>query len=482
MRTAATRVRTVAAAGAALWLAGCGQSDVAGETRAAGGGDAFPVAQATLTGPITGGLRGHALWDSWFDLAELGYVDEEYFVAGRAKVQPDGAEADYVTRILITRPLDAQDFNGTVVLDWTNVTAQFENNVDTLEAHGYLMRHGYAFVHVSAQAAGVCCTPLTPQVWDPVRYETLSHPGDDYAFDMVAQIARALREPGATDAMGGLKVKRVLAMGQSQSAQKLHDYVNLGYARSRVIDGILIHGDVGSGKAFTELPVPVLQLLSDYEADPEEPAPAAPDNYRLWEIAGTAHTDQWVGLHQIEGQGPRTLADAPRLPASADADLHRSVGNYGEQLTPFDGICVAAGASFPMRYAVNAALDYLNRWDGGPAHAPPQGPRYAFDAEGALARDDHYNALGGIRYPPIDVPVASYVSDTCQLGGFTVPFTEVQLLALYPTHADYFCRMQAATRQTVLAGYLLPEDADDLMTRVEAASNRWLMAGERDCP
>ena len=465
-----------------LALAACGASETSpvADERAAPAA-AFPVAQATVTGPVTGGARGHALWASWFDLDPLGYVDEEYFISGRAREQPDGAEADYVTRIIVTRPRSAADFNGTVVLDWVNVTAQFENPVDILESHAYLMRHGYAFVHMSAQAAGLCCTPLTPQVWDPVRYASLSHPGDEYAFDMVAQIARALRDPADVDPMGGLRVKRVLAMGQSQSAQKLHDYVNLGYARSRMIDGILIHGDVGSGKAFTELPVPVLQLLSDYEADPEEPAPANPDNYRLWEIAGTAHTDQYVGLHQIEGQGPRTLADAPRMSATADAELHVSVGNYGEQLTPFDGVCVAAGASFPMRYAVNAALDYLNRWDGK-AHAPPIGPRYAFDDAGALARDANDNALGGIRYPPIDVPVASYVSTTCQLGGFTVPFTELQLMTLYPTHADYFCRMQAATRQTVMAGYLLPEDADDLMGRVEAASNRWLDAGVRDCP
>lgn len=465
----------------ALALAGCGASPAPEASARAGKPPAaFPVALPTVTGPITGGLRGHALWDSWYDLAPLGYVDEEYFVSGRAKVQPDGDAADYTTRIIVTRPQSDADFNGTVVLDWVNVTAQFENAVDTLESHAYLVRHGYAFVHMSAQAAGVCCTPLTPKAWDPVRYESLNHPGDAWAHDMVAQIALALRAPASVDPMGGLRVKRVLAMGQSQSAQKLHAYVNLGYARSRVIDGILIHGDVGSGKAFAELPVPVLQLLSDYEADPEEPAPADPDHYRLWEIAGTAHTDQYVGLHQIEGQGPRTLASAPRRPASADAELHVSVGNYGEQVTPFDGVCTAAGASFPMRYAVNAALDYLNRWNGK-AHAPPVGPRFAFDDAGALARDDYYNALGGIRYPPIDVPVASYVSDTCQLGGFTVPFSEPQLMALYPTHADYYCRMKAATDQTVLAGYLLAEDAADLMTRVEAVSNRWLSPGARDC-
>jgi hypothetical protein len=466
---------------AAAMSAGCGQSAVPGAEQRAASQHAFPVAAATVTGPITGGQRGHALWDSWFELEPLGYVDEEYFVAGTAKVQPDGSEAAYVTRILITRPIERKDFNGTVVLDWVNVTAQFENNVDTLESHEYLMRHGYAFVHVSAQAAGVDGTPLTPKQWDPERYAALDHPGDDYAFDMFAQIARAIRDPQGLDPMGGLKVKRVLAMGQSQSAIRLHQYVNAGYARSRVLDGILIHGDVGEGKAFTELPVPVLHLLSDYEAAPEEPSPADPDMYRLWEIAGTAHTDQWVGAHQVEGQGPRTLADVARAPASADAELHQSVGNYGEQLTPYDGACIVGGASFPMRYAVNAALDYLNRWDGGDKNAPPAGPRYEFDSSGKLARDDYYNARGGIRYPPIDVPVASYVSDTCQLGGYTVPFAEPLLMALYPTHADYYCRMKGATDLSVLAGYLLPEDAEDLLARADAAANRWVLAGEKDC-
>ena len=67
-----------------------------------------------------------------------------------------------------------------------NVTAQFENAVDTLTAHRFFLREGYAYVHLSAQAAGLCCSPLTPKVWDPLRYAALDHPGDDYAFDMVS--------------------------------------------------------------------------------------------------------------------------------------------------------------------------------------------------------------------------------------------------------------------------------------------------------
>lgn len=460
-----------------LLLAGCGGSEGSAVAPRADNGapPAYPVADAVLTGPVSGGLHGHPMWDSWYALEPLGYVEEEYFVSGRARVQPDGAEADYLTRIIVRRPQDPKRFNGTVVLDWANVTAQFENPVTTLESHAFLVANGYAFVHLSAQRAGLCCTPLTPQAWDPVRYAALNHPGDAYAFDMLAQIAKALRGPPGLGAMGGLKVRRVIAAGQSQSAQRLHDYVDFGYARSRVIDGFLIHGDVGRGKTFAELPVPVLQLLSDFEAAPE--APAAHANYALWEIAGAAHSDLWIGWHQEAGQGAR-MAGLPRQP---DESLHEVAGNYGEQLHPLLGVCTAAGAAFPTRYAVNAALQALHDWTGQ-GKAPPSGPRYQFDAGGKLARDAHGNALGGIRYPPVDVPVASYRSTDCQLGGITVPFTELQLQGLYPTHADYFCRMQAATRATVAAGWLLPADAAELMARVERAANRWLEAGERNCP
>src|SRR6202008_3155227 len=127
-------------------------------------------------------------------------------------------------------------------------------------------------------------------------YAALSHPGDDWSFDMFAQIARAIRAPAGVDPMGGLHVQRVLAAGQSQSASRLYSHVNLGYAGSRVIDGFLIHG--GGAKTFARpVPVPVIHLLSDMEADPAPPT--SDPNYALWEVGGSSHTDLWVGYHQV---------------------------------------------------------------------------------------------------------------------------------------------------------------------------------------
>ncbi len=432
-------------------------------------------AKASFQGPIgDAGLYGHPMWDSWYDIGELGYVEEEYFVSGMAQAHGADSEAPYTTRVIVRRPRQAAQFNGTLLLDWVNVTAQFENAVDTLEAHRFFLREGYAFVHVSVQAAGLCCTPLTPQVWDPVRYADLSHPGDNYAFDMLTQIARGFRQPGGVDPMGGMPVQTIIAMGQSQSAIRLHQYVNEVQASARAIDGFLIHADYGAGKDFGAAPLaPVLHLLSDAEAEPE--APSARDNYVLWEVAGAAHQDLWVGYHQEIGQSRRVLAHQSQAPMSEDDALHELAGNYGEQPDPGLAGCIAAGAAFPMRYAVAAAIDHLNRWlrEG---LAPPQPPRYQFSG-GVLARDELGNALGGLRYPPIEVPVARYRSTDCELGGTTVPLNDLELLQRYPSHGDYLAQMQAATERSVADGYLLPADAEELMDRAHAAANRWLMAG-----
>lgn len=464
----------------AISLPGCNDNAAKnGPNPGQGSGEAaapMPVPAATFAGPVgDAGIYGHALWDSPYDLGEIGYAEEEYFVSGNARSHSGAVDAPYTTRVILRRPVDAADFNGTVILDWVNVTAQFENAVHSLQVHEFFHREGYAYVHMSAQAAGLCCLPgLTPQTWDPVRYAALSHPGDDYAFDMVSQIAAGFKYPGEVDPMGGLAVEKLIAVGQSQSASRLYGYVTEVQARAAVIDGFLIQA--GGGKDYgAASPAPVIHLLGDREADPV--APGSYENYRLWEVAAAPHQDLWVGEHQVLGQSPRVVLHLPKQPMSADAELHRITANYGEQVDPASLVCIVAGSLFPTRYAVAAAIDHLNRWVRGGA-APPQPPRYEFTTGGTLATDDLGNALGGIRYPPVEVPVARYLSAACDLGGVTIPLTDLELLQRYPSHANYRCLMQAATARSVAQGFLLPEDAAELMQRVDDAANRWLLAGD----
>jgi hypothetical protein len=218
--------------------------------------------------------------------------------------------------------------------------------------------------------------------------------------------------------------------------------------------------------------VPVLHLLSDYEAEDDgvDPATIGP-NYRLWEIAGAAHADYFIGYQSEFGHGPRVLLGLPKQTRAQFRATMKAAGNYGEVIHPLLAVCVAAGAAMPMHYAASAAIRGLHEWVANGV-APPNGPRFQF-AGGELARDEFGNTLGGIRLPPIDVPVAQYMSTSCQLGGITVPFTDDQIRGLYGTHAQYYARMKAKSDQAVAGGWLLSADAVDLMRRVCAASVRF---------
>ena len=73
--------------------------------------------------------------------------------------QPFGADPHdlrhYKTRMLVRRPADPRKFNGTVVLEWYNVTTGQDIDFNYGAAHEYLLRNGYAIVAVSAQRW--CC-------------------------------------------------------------------------------------------------------------------------------------------------------------------------------------------------------------------------------------------------------------------------------------------------------------------------------------
>ncbi|MEX2293486.1 MAG: alpha/beta hydrolase domain-containing protein [Acidimicrobiales bacterium] len=430
------------------------------------------VPQPTIALPPEG-TYGHPLWDSWFDLGEYGYEEQEYFVSGTATA--GAATAPYTTRIIVFRPTAASgQFNGTVLLDWVNVTAQFENAVDSIEAHEFLLREGYAWVHVSAQVAGLDTplvpNPLVPKKWDPARYAAINHPGDQYAFDMFSQIAKAVKDGGLAgpDPMGSLDVDYVLAAGQSQSASKLTEYVNSHQETADVIDGFLIHGTFGGdGPAASD--VPVIHL----ESDADVALGATPhDNIALWEVAGAAHSDYWIGYHSVFGNGPRSQLHAAKVSRAEKERISIEAGNYGEQVHPLLAACTLAGAAMPMHYVTSSAIAHLDKWVRGGA-TPDSGVKINTDRLGSVLAGQFGNTQGGIRLAPMEVPVASYQSTVCQLGGKTIPFSEVQLLAMYGSHQSYYAKFKAAVAQNVTDGWLLPDDATDLLKRACDSRNRF---------
>jgi hypothetical protein len=427
---------------------------------------ASTVPNPTVEGPIpfSYGLSGRPQTDHTVDMAEYGYIEEEYFLTGTARAA-DGSTAEYTTRAIVRRPADPGRFNGTLIAEWNNVTAQHDQTPDWFWARPMVLREGYAYAIVSAQAAGFCCAPLSLQAADPVRYASLSHPGDAYANDIFSQAVQALRNPAGVDPTGGLPVRRVLAAGHSQSASRLHAYVQDAHPAARVIDGFLIDG--GGSKDFREAPLsPVLHLLEEMSFTPAEPNQT--NNYRLWEVPGATHGDYWILRQQFDAP-ERALPQAPKHTAEWGAATDENAGNWGYDLEPRQLTCAGGGGMFPKRYAVSAALVRLDRWvrTGRPA---PAVPRVQFTADGTVARDAHGNALGGLRLPPIDVPVARYVADACLLFGITIPLDPITLQQLYPTHDVFVARMEAATADAVRRGVLIPADAEDILRRARKAT------------
>src|SRR5271167_1240563 len=170
-----------------------------------------------------------------FDLATLSYVVQEFFLSGdavsyRAVGEPtsDGrwnVEVDqrspFTTRLVVVRPKDAAKFNGTVIVEWLNVSAGTDSAPDWNYTHRELIRQGYAYVGVSAQKAGIDGGGMNlgiPGVLpikkaNPERYAQLNHPGDAFAYDIYTQAARAIRHPRFARLLGPLVPKHVIATG-----------------------------------------------------------------------------------------------------------------------------------------------------------------------------------------------------------------------------------------------------------------------------
>ncbi len=166
-------------------------------------------------------------------------------------------------RVVVYRPIDPKKFNGTVLVEWLNVSGQVDADPDWTQTHNELIRDGFAWVGVSAQAVGLnqlkCSatappSPPCPAPGDPGRYGTLSHPGDSYSYDIFSQAGQAIRDNSAK-ILGGLTPKTLLAAGESQSAARMVTYIDAVQPLAHVYDGFLVHSRGAAGAALSQSPL-----------------------------------------------------------------------------------------------------------------------------------------------------------------------------------------------------------------------------------
>jgi Alpha/beta hydrolase domain len=427
-----------------------------------------PVARATVEGPIPGSLPGdpaspdvegtYPFFSTTTDLAAAGYVEQEYYLSGTADAysttgQLVGTDLPYRTRMIVRRPAHRRDFNGTVLVEWQNVTAGYD--FDALWQPDHYLRAGYAWVGVSVQRVGV--DQLAG--WSPSRYGDLDvtagrqFTADEMSYDIFAQAARAVRSParGGVRPLGRLHADNVLAVGASQSAARMTTYYDAVLPQTgSVFDG---YGFVVGSAPSRVGPEPVFQVLSETDVRSPTRPRADSDVFRRWEVAGAAH----AGYEIFEYRVPL-----------AERDLG-GANEYDCAQPPYSRV--------PLKHVVASAFDHLVGWvdEGTP---PPAAEPIQFGPDGTKARDELGLVLGGIRLSQVEVPTALNTGDNggqsfCVLFGTHVPFDDATLDQLYPRHGPYVGAVARTDRRNVRAGYIVPADAhQNLLDAVHSGIGR----------
>jgi hypothetical protein len=452
----------------------------------------IPRVSGPIASPDIPGAPSHnyTFFASNHNLASHGYLEEEFFIRGTARTYntpPDqtgtvkDSDLPYLTRIVVRRPADPKRFNGTVLVEWDNVTNLFDAENVWFFGWEHIMRAGYVWVGVSTQTIGVAALKR----WSPRRYgaldvgEIVASSGlndgpdrDAMSYDIFSQAGQALRHPGDVDVLHDLKPKLYLAVGESQSAARLATYVNSVHPLARIYNGFLLLSALGRS-IRGDLLSPVFKLNTEYDVIAAEAAVRQPDTpkFRTWEVAGASHVDQ-------------------HLRASREAlELRDNGVSLEANLSPLCAV-PSIGTRVPTNYVVASALDKLAVWAaGGPS--PPTAPRLTMTRimqrphQSAIARDKDGLAEGGIRLGALAVPTQFNIgisrpghmdnaptreaigAGACVRWGYSTDMSIVQLNAHYPSHAAYVAQVRRVTDDNLEKGYILPVDAAATMREAE---------------
>jgi hypothetical protein len=439
-----------------------------------------------------------------FDIASLGYVAEEFFISGpassyssAAQLGPDGRwsvtasdSAEFTTRMVVLTPADRAQFNGMVLVEWLNVSGGIDAPAVWMMAHREMVRAGYGYVAVSAQRVGVeggmslMGVDMSLKSQDPKRYAALCHPGDAFSYDIFSQAGRIVRGGQRYGVLRGLRAEHVVALGESQSALFLTTYINAIDPLARVYDGFLVHSRFGpaapldGGSIFDllesntshavafrpDLRVPLVTVITETDLSGGRRqgyyGARQPDSeqLRVWEIAGTAHADNYtIQVAPIDtGDAPLTDIVAAYAPTNM---------LMGQQLDH----CINFAPQH--HYVLQAALSQLCQWVRTGRPAPSAMPIELSDADPPqLVLDANGLARGGVRTPWADVPIArtsgagSEETTMSSIFGSGELFDIATVRRLYPGGAaDYLQRFAVALDSAIQSGFILAADRDEIL-------------------
>jgi len=430
-----------------------------------------PIAQPVVPGDPS---HNYIFFTSNHDLPGHGYIEEEFFIEGTAtryatpnQTNPDASSTGTVistgnpfrTRMVVRRPADPSKFNGAVLVEWYNVTNNFDAENTWFFAWEHMMRAGYVWVGVSAQRVGVNAL----KAWSPTRYGTFDVTvagtvnDDSLSYDVFSQAGQAIRHPANIDVLHGLVPQQVVAIGESQSAQRLAAYANSIQPLANVYDGILYLSSIGQ-RVRQDLTVPLFKVLTEFDvlgANEAAVRQADTNRFRTWEVAATSHVDQ----HLRDSREPLELRD----------------NGVSSEHVGLDGICAfqPVGTRVPTTYVLASALDKMVTWirTGTP---PPTAPRIQTITNTTAVRNSLGIAQGGIQLAQAVVPYRVNVGlnsgpGACVRWGYSLPIPAAQLQSMYPSRTDFYNAFVRTSKANYLAGYmLLPDVVQDAAEAMSA--------------
>ena len=127
---------------------------------------------------------------------------------GMWNVGADAATKPYKTRAFVFKPTNPANFNGTVYLEWLNVSGQIDAAADWIVNHVEMIRQGAIFVGLTTQLVG----RNTAVTNDPAFYgptgANLVHPGDSYSYDIFSQGGLGVRNNQLADVRARLHAEQ----------------------------------------------------------------------------------------------------------------------------------------------------------------------------------------------------------------------------------------------------------------------------------
>lgn len=471
----------------------------------------YTSASTQVTGPVPVtpeshpfGAAGHTLQPQ--NMAEFGYVEEEFFISGnanvynwpeRGKLEIRTPDVPYTTRLLIRRPVNAARFSGNVIVEMLNPSNLFDLNIAWAISHKQILRNGDAWVGITAKPIAVetlkqfDAQRYAPLSWanplaasDPLNCEvsrdTTQANENGLIWDIHTQVGSWLRSADSANPFrynsSESIADKLYAWGYSQTGSFLYTYINAIHPEvikargTSLFDGYLVAVSSGPSSINQCAPriarddprrpienagVPVIHIMSqsDYlfgiasrQADSDSPS----NQFRRYEIAGSGHASPdelyW-------GAKPADLLKAGRaVPPLACNEGPRS--------------------RFPNRLAFNTALVWLDQWARNDI-APPRADLIQV-VDGQPVLDEHGNVIGGLRSPYVDVATSTWNGNStgesfCRIAGHEIPFSPEKLKELYPTHSAYVNAVMNSVRELVSLGFLLDQDGAEIIREAQDA-------------